>query len=193
MKQENVFIAALPVESAQTDIFTQLQKNEHILGAEVPIAWTPPVDLHITLGYLRGFNMSDLEALIAAFDIATEFQTLQAIAISAKIYGTAICLSLQPNKVFLKMHQKLIKALREVEAQKYSFSRHASFDPHITIGRTRLPHRRNVNKTQREAIEHWSRATFKDYRFDIEKCALMVRALDKGPHYQCLAHYPLKP
>lgn len=187
----NIFIAALPTLIESKNLCTKVNQNIQNLGSSIKINWTMLLDLHITLGYIKGVALDDLSTIESTFDFIGQEKQLKAKVIGAKVFNTALTLELAPIDVMTNMHLSLAQALAQVCDQKYRFSQHGQFVPHITLGRIKLPHRERPNKVQKDMLEAWAGQTFKDYVFDIEEAALMHLKPTSECRYERITVYPL--
>ena len=128
MDTTNIFVAALPSQEVQTQIMDTIRTHKSSLEYAHGIRWERPVDLHITLGYLRGIKTSDISQVLPHFEAITHHSCIQTAVKGATVYGSALCLQLAPLEAYLKLHQCLEAALEQSCQGIYEFNSHNHCD-----------------------------------------------------------------
>lgn len=192
MDTTNIFVAALPNSSTRNSILERINQHAGNLSCKKNVRWERSVDLHITLGYLRGIKISDISQILPHFQIIENHPAIHATVKSSTVYGSALCLQLEPLEAFLTLHNHLVDALEQSCQGIYQFNSHNHFDAHMTLGRLQQPKHLRSNAKDKTASVQWLDNTFHGFSFDVDEVAVLHRAPSEDANYQQLKTYALR-
>jgi 2'-5' RNA ligase len=183
----NLFLAALIDKETLQDFLTYRLPGDN----EKSLRNIPEQDLHLTLGYLRGIMLNDVQAIENCFDFLTEEPTILTQIGSLSVFGHGKYLGIILNdsqKNLLKLRTKANSRLKET--LPYSFDARSLFTPHVSIQRFSPGLLASFqHKMQKDFIAQ--PLTIKP--FLIETLALMTRDGDRETgSYRIIKQYKLK-
>lgn len=188
MKKTNVFLAALFEEKA-LKMYLSLHLKEDF---DLIKSLTSKIDLHLTIGYMRGVNIQDLALIASIFEplihtpmIKTHVQQLITLGNGHRANCILAALLEDSDGSFRKLHDQALTLLRK--ETPYTFENSERFLSHVTIGRL------NHHSAQRERmafIEKFKKQPIPNVSINVERLGLMQRNLVTG-HYDCLKSYHL--
>lgn len=163
--RHRVFIAL----NLPEDIEKQLASYQY-LWSELPVKWTEPENLHITLDFLGYVSDEELlEVLQNAKELAQKHKSFT-IVLNKICYGP-------PNKIPPRMIWAVGNKIQEF-----------NIVPHITLGRIKTWAWKQIEPEERPEVSKEINLTF-----EVNSIEVMESVLKRGgPQYEVLESYPLK-
>ena len=141
---------------------------------ELPIRWTKPRNLHITLGFLGYVNNEELLEILKIIKEVASKQQPFSINLSKICYGPP---KKMPPRMIWAVGEKSpqFAALKDDLGKSLSSSEKREFFPHITLGRIRQWEWRRVEPEERPEMEEEINLTF-----SVNSVEVMESELKKG-------------
>lgn len=181
MKKRRVFIAINLPEHIREKL-AEYQKK----WPELPIQWTRPENLHITLDFIGYVTDEELvEVCKKTKEIADKHNSFE-IKLTKICYGP---LNKSPRMVWaIGEKSEEFASLKDDLDKSLAISEKRQFSPHITLGRIRKWEWQRIEPEERSEIDEEI-----DLSFPVDSIELMESVLKRGgPEYTILESYNLK-
>ena len=159
---------------------------------ELPIKWTKPENLHITLIFLGNVNDSELVEICKTSKEIIEQHHSLGINLNQICYGPPK--KMPPRMIWVKgqKSQELSDLKKDLESallEKVNFHQeNRAFSPHITLGRIKAFEWKRIEPEERPQVEEDI-----NFNFEVNSIEVMESELKRGgPEYTILESSPLQ-
>ena len=173
MKRRRIFIAINLPEDIRKKL-ADFRKN----WPELPIRWTKPNNLHITLDFLGYITDEELVEICKITKEAASKNSPFFVNLNKICYGPT---DKKPPRMVWAMGEKSeeFASLRDDLDKSLAVSEKREFSPHITLGRIKQWEWKRIEPEERPTIEEEI-----NLRFSVESIEIMESVLKKtGPEY----------